>query len=163
MKPSVKDNFLASADYDHIKKEIFGDFFPWYFHSSVVTLEDKKASHFFWTHVFFDREEKLVSSFYKTLRPLFNKLKAKTLIRIKANMYSNQGTMIEHDIHSDYPFKHKGALFSLNTCNGFTTLGDGTKIKSVGNSILFFDPSIPHHSSTCTNAPVRVNINFNYF
>ena len=163
MKPSVKDNFLASADYDHIKKEIFGDFFPWYFHSSVVTLEDKKVSHFFWTHVFFDREEKLVSSFYKTLRPLFNKLKVKTLIRIKANMYSNQGTMIEHDIHSDYPFKHKGALFSLNTCNGFTTLGDGTKIKSVGNSILFFDPSIPHHSSTCTNAPVRVNINFNYF
>ena len=29
--------------------------------------------------------------------------------------------------------------------------------------ILLFDASRPHHSTTCTNATRRLNINFNYF
>ena len=130
MKPIVTDNFLPQADYDRIKKEIFGEFFPWYFHNTVATKMDKNV---------------------------------KALIRAKANLYSNQSKIIEHDIHTDYPFKHKGVLFSLNTCNGFTEFEDKTKIQSVENRAIFFDPSLPHHSSTCTDAPTRVNINFNYF
>ena len=82
---------------------------------------------------------------------------------MRANLYSNQGKIIEHANHIDYSFKHKGALFSLNTCDGFTVLKDGTKIQSVANRILLFDPSQPHHSSTCTDAKIRCNININYF
>ena len=163
MKPVVNDNFLTQADFDYIKKEIFGDYFPWYFHTSIVNIDDKEPSHFFWTHIFFDREKGIASSAYKILRPIFNKLKAKALIRGKANMYSNQSKIIEHHSHTDYPFKHKGALFSLNTCNGFTHFKDKTKIQSVANRIILFNPSLPHHSSTCTDAPVRINIVFNYF
>ena len=40
---------------------------------------------------------------------------------------------------------------------------DKTKIDSVENRILFFDPSIPHDSENCTDQKVRVNININYF
>jgi hypothetical protein len=51
----------------------------------------------------------------------------------------------------------------LNTCDGFTSLDDGTKIESIENRLLLFDSNKPHASSTCTNAKARFNMNFNYF
>ena len=163
IKHTIKDNYLNEADYEKIRDTMKGDYFPWYFHDVVVTADDNNDSSFFWTHVFFDREQGIASTFYKVLHPLLNKLKFKALIRIKANLYSNQGRIIEHKDHADFPFQHKGALFSINSNNGFTVLKDNTKIKSVANRMLLFDPSIPHRSSTCTDAKMRCNININYF
>ena len=59
-------------------------------------------------------------------------------------------------------FPHKGAIFYINTNNGFTVLEDGTEIASVSNRLLLFNPSEPHHSTSCTDVKRRVNINFNY-
>ena len=70
--------------------------------------------------------------------------------------------MKEHSEHSDYPFSHKGALFSLNTCDGYTKFNDGTKVESVANRIIFFDASKNHQSTTTSNAKLRYNINFNF-
>ena len=36
------------------------------------------------------------------------------------------------------------------------------KIDSVSNRIIFFDGNEDHYSSTCTDQPVRMNINFNW-
>ena len=41
-------------------------------------------------------------------------------------------------------------------------LEDGTEIESRANRVLLFDPSKPHHSTSCTNDKRRVNININY-
>jgi hypothetical protein len=163
IKYTIQDNYLNAADYKNLKKIIMGGKFPWYFKSGVVTLKEKDSSHCYWVHFFFSREDGISSPFFKILEPILKKLKVKALMRIKANLYSNQGEIKEHQKHVDFPFKHKGAIFYLNTCNGFTTLADGTKIESVGNRILLFNPSIPHHSSTCTDENTRVNININYF
>lgn len=84
-------------------------------------------------------------------------------MRIKINMYPNTEILKEHGMHSDYTFPHKTGLFSINTCDGYTKLEDGTKIDSVANRMLLFDGSNPHSSSTTTDQPVRVNININYF
>ena len=156
------DNFLNQADYEKLRNIMLGDDFPWYFQQEVLYFT-KDKTQFFWSHVFFKHNEGITSSYYKILDPLLKKLKFKALIRIKANLYSRQGKIIEHDNHSDFSFPHKGALFSLNSSNGFTILKDNTKIPSVGNRVLLFDPSIPHRSSTCTDAKVRCNININYF
>ena len=51
----------------------------------------------------------------------------------------------------------------MNTCDGYTKLKDGTKIDSVANRVLLFDPSKEHCSTTTTNVPARFNININYF
>ena len=163
IKYTVKDNFLNQDDFDHIQQTILGDEFPWFFQNKVSGRKIK--SEFFWTHMFFNGYENkgITSRFYPLLDPLIKKLKIKALIRVKANLHSNQGKIIEHEDHSDFPFKHKAALLSLNTCNGFTALAEGTKIKSVANRMLLFDPSILHHSSTCTDAKARWNININYF
>ena len=162
IKYTIKNNFLNQADYESIKNIIMGDEFPWYFQQTVASPK-KHDSQFYWAHTFFNRTRGILSPFYGTLVPLFKALEAKAFIRVRANLYPNQGKIIEHAYHADFPFKHKGALFSLNTCNGFTALADGTKIKSVANRLLMFDTSTKHHSSTCTDAKVRCNINVNYF
>jgi len=162
IKYIVKDNFLDKADFESITKVIMGPKFPWFFQDGVAHRK-KHDAHFFWTHVFFRAKDGIISSAYKILDPILKKLKIKALIRIKANLFSNQGKIIEHEDHADFPFKHKGALFSLNTCNGFTTFKNNTKIRSVANRMLFLDTSTIHHSSTCTDAKARWNININYF
>tara|TARA_R100000656_G_scaffold20893_1_gene18615 strand:+ start:306 stop:800 length:495 start_codon:yes stop_codon:yes gene_type:complete len=162
IKYAVKNNFLKKEDFENIKNMVMGENFPWYFGDNVAHA-GKHESHFCWIHTFFRHGEGIISSAYNLLDPLLKKLKVKALIRVRANLYSNQGKIIEHESHTDYPFKHKGALFSLNTCNGFTALKDNTKIKSVANRILLLDPSLSHHSSTSTDAKVRCNININYF
>ena len=163
IKHTIKDNYLDETDYKNIKNIMLGKEFPWLFSDNVSSSNDKSKFSFFWNHVFFLQNHGVTSPFFKSLGPLLKKLEFKALIRVKANLYSNQGKIVEHKKHKDYNYRHKGALFYLNTCNGFTTLADGTKIESVGNRIVFFDPSIPHHSSTCTDENVRVNLNFNYF
>ena len=85
------------------------------------------------------------------------------MIRCKANLYTRTPEIIEHTMHTDFDFEHIGALFSLNTCDGYTLLEDGTKINSVANRMLIFDASKKHASTTCTNQNTRMNINFNLF
>ena len=86
----------------------------------------------------------------------------KSLIRIKANLYTRTNTIEHHADHTDLPFEHKTALFYLNNNNGLTVLEDGTKVESVENRLLLFDGSKKHHSTSSTDS-VRININFNYF
>ena len=84
------------------------------------------------------------------------------LIRAKGNLYPNTKILHEHPMHGDLPFPHSAAILSLNTCDGYTKLKDGTKIDSVANRILLFDASNEHCSTTTTNVSARINININY-
>ena len=86
----------------------------------------------------------------------------RNLIRIKINAYPYTNIVKEHKDHIDSDFKHTGAVFSLNTCDGFTKFYDGTKVESIANLIVFFDASKFHHSTTTSNAKLRYNINFNF-
>ena len=81
----------------------------------------------------------------------------------KCNLYPNSETVYEHDPHQDLPFSHYSVIFSLNTCDGYTKLNDGTKVYSVANRILLHDASISHLSTTTSDTTARFNINFNYF
>ena len=84
------------------------------------------------------------------------------MLRIKANLYPNTEILHEHPMHTDYEFCHSGAILSLNTCDGYTKLKDGTKIDSVANRVLLHDPSIEHCGTSTTNVSARININVNY-
>ena len=86
----------------------------------------------------------------------------RTMIRIKINAYPYTNVVKEHKKHIDYSYEHIGAVFSLNTCDGYTKFSDGTKVESVANRIVFFDASKHHQSSTTSNAKLRYNINFNF-
>jgi len=139
---------------------MLGKDFPWFFNSTITTPDEIVDSYYF-THVFYART--INSSFYNILDPIIEKLNANALIRIKGNMHPNVNKFIENNKHIDYDFQHKGAIFYVNTNNGFTILEDGTKIESIENRLLMFDPSKLHNSTNCTDEKCRVNINFNYF
>jgi len=63
---------------------------------------------------------------------------------------------------SPFEFPHRGAIFYLNTNNGLTVVNN-QEVESIENRLLLFDPTVPHHSTTCTDDKCRVNVNFNFF
>ncbi len=163
IKYKVIDNFLPKEKFNIIKNLMMGPNFPWYYQHNITNLNiETKNNLFYMTHMFYDLEP--YSSFYNVIKEnLLSLINIKSLIRVKANFYPNQKIVNIDEMHFDYKFKHKGAIFSINTNNGGTILKDKTKIDSVENRILFFDPSLEHDSENCTDQKTRVNININYF
>jgi hypothetical protein len=163
MRYEVIDNYLPQEQFESIRDIMMGLNFPWYYNPNVANKnEDKYINSMYFIHIFCIRSV-VNSGFFELIQPLFNKIDAKALIRVKGNMYPNVGSLLENDRHVDYEFEHKGAIYYLNTNNGPTVLEDGTKIDAVENRILFFDPSKEHYSTHCTDQKTRVNININYF
>ena len=167
MEYEVIDNFLDEKYFDELvtlitdKEKKGNKIMPWFFNSSV-SYDDAVEDNFFYMHHTFYDDNKPTSSYYEYLVPVLEKLEVKCLMRIKANLYPNTEILHEHPMHVDADFSHSAALLSLNTCDGYTKLKDGTKINSVANRILLLDPSEEHCSTTTTNVPARFNININY-
>jgi hypothetical protein len=160
MKYEIVDNFLNKEEFLKIKNYILSGNFPWYFQEHVSTKNSKDGNYF--THMFYV-DNQINSDKFFLIKLILNKLKIKSLIRVKGNFYNSTNKIIEHEKHIDYNFKHKGFIFYVNNNDGFTKLKDGTIIESIENRGLFFDSSIEHNSSTCTDQIGRININFNYF
>jgi len=156
----VIDSFLPEEEFKTIKTTLMSHDFSWFYGDSVAYRED--INNFYFTH-FFALDSQVNSSYYVILNPILQKLKVKTLIRAKSNLYTRTESLVEHEKHVDYDFEHKGAIFYVNTNNGFTVLEDGTKIESIENRVLIFDAHKMHNSTNCTDKKTRVNINFNYF
>ena len=168
----VIDDFLPQKQFEEIQEIIMNDdkcianqqSIGWNITTTVAHIEEQENwKYFYMTHMVHDGERIDSLLVYKNIIPILKKLKVKALIRIKCNMYPNSETVHEHDEHIDFDFTHNGAIFYINTCNGYTKLIDGTKIESVANRMLIFDPSIPHCSTTTNDTFARFNINFNYF
>ena len=161
------DNFLPKENFLVIKEMLLGNYFPWYYYPNIVDLKEKSPGPLFYMmHLFYnyDPVEGSMSGYFDIIKNnLLKFIDVKALMRVKANLNPNQNIKRINHPHADYPFTHKGAIFSVNTCNGGTLLKDGTKIDSVENRILFFDPSLEHDVELCTDQKVRVNININYF
>ena len=165
MKHKVIDNFLDEKYFNSLvtlfTDKTEGGAIPWYFNSRLNNNDVIENSIFYMTHKFYDQNIPN-SVHYEKLFPLLKKLEIKCLIRIKANLYPNTERLHEHPMHTDTDFYHSGVILSLNTCDGYTKLKNGTKINSVANRVLLFDPSEEHCSTTTTNVPARINININY-
>jgi len=166
LKYEVIDSFLPQPVFNSIKSIILGRDFPWFYNPSVTYTEynDKTEEHldnYYFTHIFY--YDNNPSYFLKILNPLLEKIKIEKIIRVKGNLRTRTRDIIINQPHQDFSYSHKGAIYYLNTNNGFTVLNDGTKIESIENRILFFDPSISHSSTTCSNEKIRANININYY
>ena len=157
----IQDEALDSFDFENIKTLISGSNFPW-FYGAYVANKDEISNDFYFTHIIYENHNLNSSKeTWNVISPLLKHIRPRAIIRIKVNAYPNVGKLVEHGEHTDYPFEHKGALYSLNNCNGYTKIGDN-KIDSKENRLLLFDSSKPHSSTTCTDAKIRFNININY-
>ena len=159
MQYKIKDNFLNTYDFKYLQDLLLSSYFAWYY-QPYVTNNDTSST--FFCHKFFDFRTR-TSEHFERIEILLSKLKVKALIRVKANLYINEGKMIEHPMHKDYDFSHQTSLLFINTNNGYTFFEDGTKIESVENRLLTFDGSETHASTTCTDETRRISLAVNYF
>ena len=169
----IIDNFLQQDDFDTIASTIMSKGFPWYHQDDVAYKDEvKEDMTFYSTHWLykddkprFDTSLELIMPILKRLGSMNDNYKLRTLVRVKLNSYPNQNKFIEHPWHEDFEpntLPYKACLLSLNTCDGYTKFKDGTKIESVANRAILFDPCISHHSTNTTDQTRRVNININY-
>jgi hypothetical protein len=159
----VVDNFLPKDIFKHLEDVLCGKNFPWYYNDHVASPE-KTDDLFYFTHMFYNTERgEEVSPTIQLIEPILNMIQPKELIRVKGNLYTTYYEKRQDPFHVDYRYPHRGAIFYLNTNNGYTVFEDGTKVDAVANRIMFFDPTVPHASTRCTDAKIRVNVNFNYY
>ena len=167
MDYKVIDNFLPENEFAELYNLIvFSANFPMYPSDTITYSEDKECDwRWYANHVLYNNNVPYSDYFtnvYNTFIPKFHEIVGvKSLIRIKVNMYPHTDVLRENEKHVDYKFPHHAAVFSLNTCDGFTRMEDGSKVDSVKNRIVFFDGSLLHNSATATNK-ARYNINFNW-
>jgi len=159
----TEQDFLMKEIFNNIKNNIIHDnFFPWFLKEKLNENQENSALDSYFTHSFY-LNNNINSDKFNLIKPLIDKLKAKALLRVVANFYYRTDKIVEHPMHCDYQFPHKGALLSLNTCDGFTILEDGTRVPSVENQLLHLATDKPHASTSTTNAKGRFNIIVNYF
>lgn len=158
----IIDNFLSQEDFNNIKNFMLNSHFPW--NLTPVVSNDKENlpmigsyyfTHEFWSGFHTEQESQIFA-------PILNQIECRAIIRIKGNLYPSTETLIHHMNHIDFEFPHRGAIFYLNTNDGLTVI-DGKEVESIENRLLLFDPTVPHHSTTCTNEKCRINVNFNFF
>ena len=157
----IIDNFLRDDDWQRLHDAMSGEEFPWFFHSKVAT-DSENTENYYFTHMFY-WSNTINSSKFEILLPLLEKIKPAAIVRIKGNFYPNLNKTVVNDKHTDFNFKHRGGIYYVNTNNGKTILDDGTEIDSVANRMVFFDSSLPHQSTHCTDQKARININLNFF
>jgi len=178
----IIENALSNEKFEVLEEKIMSNRQPWFYSYNVADGNKKEEDMYFMHNYYLGASEKpLMSSDGKPMPPeksqcyddiipvldLFTDMKnllgmANVLIRAKSNLYGRTQELIHHDNHIDMNFEHRGGILYINSNNGFTVLEDGTEIESISNRLLLFDPSKPHHSTSCTDVKRRVNINFNY-
>ena len=158
MKPKIIDNFLDKEHWNTIQECITSNAFTWTFVDTLNYAQTNDDAYF--AHIFYLPTKHHLSPYYDVIKPIMNKIPHDGILRIKANMYMREKTVREHASHIDYDASHLGAIYSINTCNGYTRIGD-TKVESVANRIVFLDPSQRHASTGCTDQRRRLNINLN--
>lgn len=131
--------------------------FPYYMETNVTGHADGDDGTMYFCHLIKDDCPQL----YPVLDLLNIGHDGVGILRIKVNLYPGTPEIHHHADHVDAEIPHKGAILYLNTNNGLTVV-DGVEVESVRNRLLLFDPTIPHHSTTCSDKPFRANINFNY-
>jgi hypothetical protein len=184
-KPPVKtrviSNFLIKPFFTSLKKIVEGNKIEWFWHDK--TLDKVEDSGYMFTHVLYSQKNEFVTHFgredgikaskwFPVFEPMLyflkDKYNYKELIKVKMNLYINQGEQCEHAKHVD--FKEPGtnrvpdglitSVFNFTTCDGYTKIGN-EKIPSKENELIVFEGRKEHCGSTPTNTKSRVVININ--
>jgi hypothetical protein len=160
----VKDNFLDKDKFLELKNLFLNPYFPWYYNSWKVGihLPKKNDYNFQFTHVFV-QEKKINSDLAKHLEPIYEKLKAKEIIRSKINLTTRSPKIIKYEYHKDQDEPCKIACLYFTTNNGYTFFKKGKKVLSKDNRIVIFNNNDLHSGTSHTDTDlVRLVLNINY-
>tara|TARA_R110002012_G_C11570974_1_gene604361 strand:+ start:448 stop:933 length:486 start_codon:yes stop_codon:yes gene_type:complete len=158
----VQENFLEKEDFIKIEKLFFGaEEFPWYYRNQCVDKPDNEDC-FYFTHSFV-RDNKVNSDFYDPeILPLIEKLKAKDILEVRANLMLRRTEKYFTGFHTDTPRQMNTAVYYINENNGNTTFGNNIEITPKANQMLIFPSNLYHANYIQTDVKQRIVINFNY-
>ena len=170
----VIDNFLSTNEFIILKDLFMGDI-PWYRAEGISGSDSTNAivnplDNYYFTHLLYAEYIPRSENWEQVHRILEEGIKKhygvaySVITRIKANFYPRTEEVQVHPFHVDSGniANLHGLVFSLNTNDGYTGFVDGTEVDSVENRAAFFNATKKHHSTSCSNAPFRLNINVNF-
>ena len=172
---TVVDDFLSEDNFKIVKELFYHPETTWFLASGISDADQtmnelNPLDNWYMVHTIYNEYAPKSNAWDEVAGIFIPKIKERLgiqfrcLTRIKANCYPHTHQIQEHPFHID-SFDQTGlmgAVYSLNTCDGYTAFTDGTKVDSVANRMIFFDATQKHHSTSTSNAPQRININFNY-
>ena len=165
MKIEILDDFLPLSEFKLLYDFIMGDYFPWYYSDGIYAVPEPRRFQHIHNFYSFGQGNDGKTSKFEVITPLLQRLKIRSLIRVKANATFKTFLHESGGMHTDLSNvgPHKTAIYYVNTNNGYTKLRGHGKVKSVANRMLTFDSNLEHTGFTCTNEKRRVVINFNYY
>lgn len=159
------DNFIDPLELSVIQNSMLEGVMHWYYNTCVDFYNEGEdyLDNYQFIHNFYGNNT-VNSDYIKLLYPIIDKIKPRSLIRVKANLSPRTENIIQHQYHTDFDYDGaKTSIFYVNTNNGYTLFKNGTKVESVENRLVTFNCKEEHTGTTCTNEKIRVVINFNYF
>jgi len=162
----VIKNFLPTEDFKKINQLILNDHFPWYFQEARESIGDWRndLTQYQLTHLFYENP-KINSDYFNVLSSLLDKLKIKSLIKVKANLNPYSEKLSEGYFHKDFKnYNCFTAVYYVNSNNGYTLFeSNKQKILSEENKIVIFNSEMLHKGTNTTDSKKRVVLNINYF
>ena len=169
----VENNLLDDELFDDLVYRMTNKDFPWFYCPHIdYEGENIGVTNFQFEHWFY------FSSFYQgtsdqiaILHPIIERIDPVAFWRIKANLLTNTPTVYENSYHIDIGNLRNNdeklrqwttSIYYLNSNNGYTEFEDGTIIESEANRLVTFPANLIHRGTTCSDAKIRVVINFDY-
>jgi hypothetical protein len=161
----IHKNILDKEKFKEIQNILTSTEFPWYLNYVVnFGLNKKVKFNHQMCHIMYI-DNVVNSNFYHIIKPVYEKIKWFSLLKVKANLIMRSEKIIEHSMHTDFPKKpyktYTGILY-INTNNGYTKFDNGKIINTEENKYVEFDSQLKHTGSSCTDEEYRIVINFNY-
>jgi hypothetical protein len=157
----IINNFIKELEvFEKIKQTLISSNFPWFYSGTTASVYD--SSDYLFYHWLFKDGHQSSEHFNEILIPLLSRLNLNSLLRCKVNLYTKKLKHIKTEFHTDSPYPHKVALFSINTNNGYTYFKNKNKVGSIENTMVLFDGAMEHCSVAQTDENIRINININY-
>ena len=159
----IIDNFLDEDEFKVIQQYLTNDSFSWNLLPSIANNKQGLDQYQF-VHTFFDISKPSLQNYSNFLTPLFNKLQAKYILRVKANCRPRTTQGVLSDYHVDMSLNQQTAIFYLNTNNGYTKFQDNSfpDVPSVANRLLTFYGGLKHCGCSATDSNYRILLNINY-
>jgi len=162
----VIDNFLDKKYFNPLYDYLFDNYTAWY-PKTFGTVKDMPIDVLWFSHCLYTDQQPNVKNYRNLIPPILKALKARSVIRVTANLVTRQPEQIKTHFHQDVPYTDsKTAILYINTCNGSTVIktkkGEDL-IKSVENRLLVFPSNTYHGSILQSDTDRRVVVNFNYF
>jgi hypothetical protein len=176
----VVENFLPKQVFDRLLMIVESEELNWHWSASTHYDKNKKEldSNFMLSKMIFNHKQStngyyedkkylqlfcLIADYQQSIK------KANDLVRMKLNLYPNQGKNVKHVRHADMMTGKEiddrvmTSIFNFHTCNGSTVIELGDKVeevKSKANQLIMFDNTW-HYGITQSDTPRRIVLNIN--